>query len=190
MADGLATITIENNVTFKRLEDGRTEISVITDKPLGKSQYSIRDSLNTAGDKLTLKLSKYRKHRSLDANAYFWKLTGELAEELNTSKEDIYREYIKHYGIYRTVEISEKAADTMIYIWQTHGLGWFAEKLDHGAIDGFILVNFYYGSSVYNTKQMSRLIDAVVNDCKEQGIETLPPSEINGMLEVWNAGKS
>ena len=69
MADGLATITVENNVTFKRLEDGRTEICLIADKSFGRNQYALRDSLNTAGDKLTLKLSKYRKHRSLDANA-------------------------------------------------------------------------------------------------------------------------
>lgn len=189
MADGLATITVENNVTFKRLEDGRTEICLIADKSFGRNQYALRDSLNTAGDKLTLKLSKYRKHRSLDANAYFWQLVSKLAEELDSTKEEIYREYIRHYGISKPVEISEKAVDTMIYMWQTHGLGWFAEKLDHGSTEGFVLVNFYYGSSAYNTKQMSRLIDAAVNDCKEQGIETLPPEEIKAMVNAYE-GKS
>ena len=70
-------------------------------------------------------------------------------------------------------------------MWQTHGLGWLAERLDHGSTEGFVLVNFYYGSSAYNTKQMSRLIDAAVNDCKEQGIETLPPEEIKAMVNAY-----
>ena len=189
MADNIASITIENNVTFKLLEDGRTEICMIADKSFRYQQYALRDSLKEAGDKLTLKLSKFRKKRSLDANCYLWCLIGKLAEELKTSKEEIYRRYIKHYGLYRTIEISESAADTMIYVWNSHGLGWIAEKLDEGQKEGFILINLYYGSSCYNTKQMSRLIDAVIGDCKEQGIETLPPDEVKRLVEAWN-GKS
>ena len=185
MADSLATITVENNVTFKRLENGRTEIAFIADKSFGRGQYALRDSLNAAGDRLTVKVSKYREHRSLDANAYFWTLVGKLAEALDKSKEDIYWEYVRHFGIYRTVEISEKAADTMIHMWKLHGLGWLAEKLDEGDHEGFVLINFYYGSSCYNGKQMSRLINAAVEDCKEQGIETMTPEEIKGMLEAW-----
>ena len=73
----------------------------------------------------------------------------------------------------------------MIYMWQTRGLGWFAERLDHGSTEGFVLVNFYYGSSAYNTKQMSRLIDNLVQDCKAVGVETLTPAELALLKEMW-----
>lgn len=73
----------------------------------------------------------------------------------------------------------------MIYMWQSHGLGWIAEKLDEGQHKGFVLINFYYGSSSYNTKQMARLIDAVVEDCKEQGIETMSPAELEELKGMW-----
>lgn len=143
--------------------------------------------LEEAGDTLTVAVSKYRKRRSLSANAYFWELIGRLSEKLNISKEETYWEYIKHMGIYRSVEVDNKAVDTIIKMWKSHGLGWIAEKTDDGEREGFSLINLYYGSSSYNTKQMSRLIDSVVNDCKEQGIETLPPEQLECMKREWKS---
>lgn len=183
--DGLATLKAENRIQFKTLDDGKTEVSFVVDRLSTKDKNAIRTALEKAGELLSIKISKFRKKRSLNANAYFWTLVGELAEKLNRTKEEIYWEYIKDIGVYRSVEISENAVDTMIYIWQSHGLGWIAEKLDEGQHEGFALINFYYGSSSYNTKQMSRLIDAVVEDCKEQGIETMSPSELAELKRTW-----
>lgn len=183
--DGLATLKAENRIQFKTLDDGKTEVSFVVDKLSMQNRNSIKAALEEAGDTLTVKVSKYRKKRSLNANAYFWTLVGELAEKLNRTKEEIYWEYIKDIGVYRSVEISENAVETMIYMWQSHGLGWIAEKLDKGQHKGFVLINFYYGSSCYNTKQMARLIDAVVEDCKAQGIETLTPEQLKEMKEAW-----
>lgn len=184
--DGLATLKTENSISFKTLESGKTEVSFMVDKLTTKDKNTIKAALEQGGEALTIKISKYRKKRSLNANAYFWTLVGEIAEKLDRTKEEIYWEYIKDIGVYRSVEISENAVETMIYMWQSHGLGWIAEKLDEGQHEGFVLVNFYYGSSCYNTKQMSRLIDAVVNDCKEQGIETLTPAELEEMKRAWD----
>lgn len=189
MSEGLATLKAKNSISFKTLENGSTEVSFVVDKMTYREKNELRAALEEAGDELSVKVSKYRKKRSLDSNAYFWKLCGELAERLNKTKQEVYWEYIKDYGIYRTIEISEKAVETMIYVWQSKGLGWIAEKLDTGQHKGFTLVNFYYGSSCYNTKQMSRLIDAAVFDCKEQGIETLPPDEIEEMKRAWNGAR-
>ncbi len=186
MSEGLATLKAKNSISFKTLENGSTEVSFIVDKMTGREKNELRTALEEAGDELTVRVSRYRRKRSLDSNAYFWQLCGELAERLNKTKLEVYREYIKDYGIYRAIEISEKAVETMIYVWQSKGSGWIAEKLDTGQHKGFILINFYYGSSCYNTKQMSRLIDAVVSDCKEQGIETLPPQELEEMKRAWH----
>lgn len=43
----------------------------------------------------------------------------------------------------------------------------------------------YNGSSSYNTKQMTRLIDSVIQDCKEQQIETMTPEELKSLLARW-----
>lgn len=118
-----------------------------------------------------------------------WVLCGKLAEKIGSTKESVYRQHILNMGVYKVAEISEDAAETLIIGWQMNGIGWLAERVDYGARDGFALVNLYYGSSVYNTKQMSRLLDSVVEDCKEQGIQTETPDEIANMVNLWESGK-
>ena len=41
------------------------------------------------------------------------------------------------------------------------------------------------GSSTYDTKEMSELINGLVAECKEQGIETLPPEELARMMSEY-----
>ena len=43
----------------------------------------------------------------------------------------------------------------------------------------------YYGSSTYDTREMSVLIDGVVSECKELDIETISPTELREMKERW-----
>lgn len=43
----------------------------------------------------------------------------------------------------------------------------------------------YYGSSSYNTAEMSKLIELIVQECKQLGIETKPQKEIDSLLESW-----
>lgn len=65
-----------------------------------------------------------------------------------------------------------------------HGLGWIAEPFER-QIPGCTNVNVYYGSSTYDTAQMSRLIDLVVFDCKENGIETMTPEDLARLKGAW-----
>lgn len=127
----------------------------------------------------------YRQKRSLDANAYAWVLIGKLAEILDITDLEIYREYILKAGVYRQLEISEKAYETFKTAWGMHGKGWICEKLDYVNHQDFALVNAYYGSSTYDTKQMYRLIKMIVDDCIIQGIETKTPDEIARLISLW-----
>ena len=42
------------------------------------------------------------------------------------------------------------------------------------------------GSHTYDTKEMSELIDGTVSEAKELGIETLPPDELERMVNAWH----
>lgn len=44
----------------------------------------------------------------------------------------------------------------------------------------------YYGSSSYNTAEMSKLIELIVQECKTQDIETKSDAEIKSLLESWD----
>ena len=134
---------------------------------------------------LNIEVKKYRKHRSKDANSYFWKLCTELADKLEMNKDDVYRYYIQQQNVFKDIEISSDATDTFITAWKMHGTGWIAEKVDYSERDGFDKIRAYYGSSTYNTKQMSRLIDSIIQDCKLQGIPTDTPEQIARYKEAW-----
>lgn len=137
--------------------------------------------------KLSIKIGKYREKRSLNANNYAWKLIAKIAEKQGITKEEVYRQHIKEIGVYRQVEIDEKAADTLIHSWGLHGIGWVSEKIDYGQHTGFVLINLYYGSSTYNKKQMGRLIDNIVQDCEALGIGTKTPEEIERLKSLWES---
>ena len=150
-----------------------------------QSAFSCFEELKNI-EKLSIKIDKYRLKRSLDANAYCFVLIGKLAERLNISKEDIYRNAIKEIGgNYDIVCVKDKAVDNLCDGWRKNGLGWQTDTLP-SKIPGCTNVILYYGSSTYDTAQMSRLISIIIEDCKEQGIETRTPDEINSMLALWN----
>lgn len=136
-------------------------------------------------EKLTIKLTKHREKRSLDANAYAWVLLDKLAEKLQLPKEEIYRSYIKDIGGNSDIVcVQDKAVDKLRQGWSKNGIGWVTDTMP-SKLEGCTNVVLYYGSSSYDKAQMSRLIDMIVNDCKAQGIETRTPDDINRMLALW-----
>lgn len=132
-------------------------------------------------------LKEHRERRSLDANSYFWVLCGKLASKVGLSKEEVYRTLIKNVGDnFEIVPIRNDAVDKWISNWESKGIGWVCDILGESKLDGYTNIITYYGSSTYDTKQMSSLINLIVQDCKEQGIETMTPAELSLMLEYWH----
>lgn len=155
---------------------GKAKITLTADASLLKYLEALQ------GKDLNCKLKKYTQKRSLSANAYMWVLIDKLADKLNVSKEEVYISYIKHHGRSVDFELTNEAVPTMKGAWGQNGEGWFAEEIDIG--EERSIVRFFYGSSCYGVKRMSRLIDAVVQDCKQLDIEILPPDEISRMLAM------
>ena len=138
------------------------------------------------GRELTVTAKKYYKARSLNANAYAWALLDQLAVKMHTAKESLYRGYVRNIGGNNDqMLMNNEAAGRFCTAWQSYGLGWITEVAPSGA-NGVSLVTAYYGSSTYDTEQMSRLIDLIVQDCRALDIETRPQDEINAMLEAWD----
>lgn len=160
--------------------DGITKLTLaINEKDDLKTGYDELKGYN----KLAIEVKPYREKRSLSANAYFWVLCGKLADKIGSTKTEVYQHYIKQTNIYRQAVVSEEAAPTIEKMWGAYGIGWVCEKVDTN--NGFVTLNLYFGSSTYNTKQMSRLLDSVIEDCKEQGIQTMTPDEIANLKSLW-----
>lgn len=154
-----------------------------------KSATDCYDELHCC-EKLSIKIAKYKKKRSLDANAYFWTLCDKLSAKLESrgvvrSKEDIYRSYIKEIGgVSETVCVVNEAVEKLCEGWKHNGIGWQTETYP-SKIEGCTNVVLYYGSSTYDTAQMSRLLNLVIEDCKGEGIQTDTPEQIERLLRLW-----
>ena len=167
-------------------KSGRFVLSLEINEDIQSTIDDIKDV-----ETLDLSLEKHKEKRSLDANAYFWVLIGKIAQKVKgKSKEDIYRNYIKETGAYEVFPVREDALVRWNEIWQERGTGWVTEDIGTCKLPNlkkYHNVKCYYGTSVYDSVQMNHLIDLVVQDCKDLGIETLPPNEIERMKHLWKA---
>lgn len=132
-------------------------------------------------EKLRIEVKQYRNRRSLDANAYLWVLLQKMAEVLRTDKWSLYLQMLKQYGKFTYIVVKPNAVEAVKKQWRE------CEEIGEIDINGTKAVQMlcYYGSSTYDTKEMSVLIDGVVSECQELGIETLPPNELRIMKERW-----
>lgn len=133
-----------------------------------------------------LTITKHRVKRSNGANAYAWVLIDKIAAKTRRSKSEVYRHAIRDIGgVSEIVCCRNQAVKRMVDLWQRNGIGWQVEELD-SKIPGCTNLVLYKGSSVYDTKQMSQLIDSLVQDARAIGIETRSQNDINSLLEEYN----
>lgn len=156
--------------------------------PVVTFEFADKDFINSDmldGRDLDLTVKTYRKKRSLNANAYMWELCTLIAEKVGVTKDEVYKEAVRNSGVFRDVELSNDAVSTIQTAWGLLGTGWITEKVDDSKVAGKAIVRLYYGTSKYNTKQMSRVIDGLVQDCKAIGIPTLDEIEIDKLINDW-----
>lgn len=148
-----------------------------------------KDALNASqdfkDDLVTIKVTKHKKKRSLDANALAWVLMDKIASKLRITKEEVYRNAIRNIGgVSETVCAKNEAVEKLCAGWRSNGIGWQTETMP-SKIDGCTNVVLYYGSSCYDKDQMHRLLDNIIEDCRNLGIETRSPEEISSLLGGW-----
>ena len=126
-----------------------------------------------------VKIDKHREKRSLNANAYLWKLVTEIGNVLNKSKEEVYLQMLIDYGQSEMVSIlSEIDVKGYFKYYKLAGTSILnGKEFNHYKI--------YKGSSEYDTKEMSILLNGVVQEAKNLGIKTKDDIELERLLEEW-----
>jgi hypothetical protein len=140
------------------------------------------------GKKLVVEIKQFFNRRSLDANAYMWVLLSELANEMNKdkpekkyTKDELYLLMLERYGVFTHIVVKPNVVDRVKEEWRTvRELGEVTIKGQTG-----IQLQCFFGSSTYDTAEMARLIDGVVSECKELGIETMTPQELALLKQEW-----
>lgn len=117
-------------------------------------------------------IKEYKSKRSLSQNAYFYKLIGEIADNLRVSKAEIHLKLLKDYGQSEVISVLSEI--------DISGYFRYYEEIGKGTVNGkeFTHYRIYKGSSEMNTKEMSILLDGTVKEAQDLGIPTLSPAEI------------
>lgn len=136
----------------------------------------------------TVEIKPLRKKRSLDSNSYLWVICDKIAKAMHdgkTTKEDIYRHAIREVGEWEDKPIPDEEVEKHIKMWGMIGDGWFSEERRESKLKRHKVVRDYYGSHIYDSVSMARLIDYIVEQAKEIGVETMPPNELARLKQEW-----
>lgn len=159
------------------------EFTVVLDSLYRQDVFEVLNAMQSDKKPYTISIDRQKRKRSLNANAYMWQMCQKIAEKVGATKETVYRKNIREVGSFETVELISAGAARFIRRWQANGLGWIAEPLSER--NGYTTIIAYYGSSSYSTAEMSRLIEAVVEEAKTLGVETMTPAELEGLKAAW-----
>lgn len=132
--------------------------------------------------KKQFEIKEWKKRRSLNANAYAWVLITKIADALRLSKEEVYLSMLRHYGQSEIVSVLSDI-DVSSYFK-------YYEEIGRANLQGkeFIHYRIYKGSSEFDTREMAILIDGIIQEAENLGIDTLSENEINRLKSLWTGG--
>lgn len=164
--------------------DGTQNITVTVAADFAESYDELKD------DAVVVEIKKARRHRSLDANAYAWVLIDQIAAKARIKASEVYRSAIREIGgVSSDLQMPMEAVEPFREIWQKNGIGNQVELISADENTGWVQARVYYGSSTYDTAQMSRLIDILIQDAEALGIPTITPAEEERLLGRWQKKK-
>lgn len=141
----------------------------------------VSNLMKLSGLKSNLTINKWYKKRSLSANGYLWTLLTEIANRIGSSKEEVYEQMLDRYGQVLTDEEGNAYQVTLLKKQDISQMeGHYKLIKSNDKFSAYLVLK---GSSEYNSKEMATLLDGVISECKELGIETRPQEEIDSMLK-------
>lgn len=147
-------------------------------------------------EKLSLEIKRYRRKRSLDANAYYWVLVTKLANALGETNQEMHNKALRQYGQPEIVD----GREVLVYLPDTDEARYRADNASEYHLDPtselsvepdgsiFRIYRLLRGSRTYNTAEMTRLINGMITMCREAMIpdaEIATPDEKRLLKEMY-----
>lgn len=131
------------------------------------------------GKEVTVEIKRYHPKRSLNANSYAWVLINKIANAAQSTEDEIYLQCLKDYGQSQLCAVKSEV--------NVSGYFRYYDELEQTTVKGnkFTWYRVYKGSSEMDSAEMAKLIDGIVSEAKELGIETMTPNELFRLKEAW-----
>ena len=156
---------------------------------IGKTNDCIMYLLKQERDK-QYEVKPYKKARSNRQNAYYWTLLTQVAGALRMSKIECHNRMLRDYG--QPCIIDGEVIYAMLPDTEDTERGTLRSETYHlrptsqtrsGAEHDYRAYMLLRGSHEYNTQEMTVLLDGLVQEAKQLGIETATPDELARMRE-------
>lgn len=134
---------------------------------------------------LSITIKEFKENRTDRQNRLLWECIGQIAAELRADKWDVYLKMLRRYGKYTYICVIPEAVEAIKKQWRE------CEEIGDIDINGRKSVQLlcYFGSSTYDKKEFSVLMDGVISEMKEMGLTTPSERELERYIEAWKNGK-
>ena len=127
---------------------------------------------------------QHREKRSLDANACLWACLNDIAMATGIDKWTLYLKYLREYGQYTYLCVVPEAVERLRSQWREIEV--VGDRVTYNEAGEEVIMNevlCYFGSSTYNSKEFSRLLDGVIEGMRDLGLPSPMTEEVKAMIE-------
>jgi hypothetical protein len=162
---------------LKLLTDFNGNVTLSIDIPNKTDAKALQEL--TGVDLLELSLKKYRKSKTLTQIGALHVLCNEIAIKLNSTKLEIYKHAVREVGEFILVPVPNDEVEKWSKNWCINSDSAQCVELRDSKLEGYKVLQCYYSVASYNTKEMSTLINYVVDEAEAQGIFLMTREEIS-----------
>jgi len=134
---------------------------------------------------LSIDIKRHREKRSIDTNAYLWRVCTDIAVKLGTSKESVYEMMLKDYGVYEDYEIPADAVPLLEKASRFSEVSYRFTLTTPSEEIEMVGMRCWKGSHEYNSKEFSILLDGCIQSAHDIGIKTKTDEEIDRLVSEW-----
>ena len=152
---------IIQSADLKQDARGRAVLTLTLDVPPSEVAKACTDI--KYGKKYSASIKPYRESKSKDQLGAIWGKIGEISDALYANKEQIYEECLRRYGQGIAMRIPSSQLGDLEMMFRLVDV--IAVRDDHT-----MFVKAYKGLSQMDTAEASRLLEGVLDECREMGI--------------------
>ena len=169
---------LSNNIEISYTESGKQKLTFTL---LQKQDVSDLKAICDKKKLIAIECKEHRKKRSLDANGMLWAICTQIANAIKSSKDEVYLTMLERYGVFTHVIVKPEAVERIKQEWRT------CRVLGEVTVNGKtgVQIQCYYGSHLYDSKEFSVLLEGVISEAREMGIEVISEQDKQLLIQEW-----
>ena len=170
--------TLADNIEVSYTETGKQKLTftLLQKQPIDDLKAIIANKKLIA-----IEVSQQKRKRSLDANGMLWAICTQIAAAIKSSKDEVYLTMLERYGVFTHIIVKAEAVERVQKEWRT------CRVLGEVTVNGKtgIQIQCYYGSHLYDSKEFSVLLEGVISEAREMGIEVISEQDKQLLIQQW-----